>query len=125
MSAQQAVHIALSLPLNCSSRKCIFINTSPIDKRTFMLKPPFLLKQEPDTYEDVMCQSIIDYYIERPHNIYNICLAEFVSKYPKNGTHISKRKKPNVIWFIKYNKQIDNENSCREKLLLYVPFEKH
>jgi hypothetical protein len=96
MSAQQAVHIALSLPLNCSSRKCIFINTSPIDKHTFMLKPPFLLKQEPDTSKDVMCQSIIDYYIERPHTIY-ICLAEFVSKYQKNGTHISKRKKPNVI----------------------------
>jgi hypothetical protein len=26
MSAQQAVHIALSLPLNCSSKECIFIN---------------------------------------------------------------------------------------------------
>jgi exonuclease III len=125
MSAQQAVHIALSLPLNCSSRECIFINTSPIDKRTFMLKPPFLLKQEPDTSEDVMCQSIIDYYIQRPHTISNICLAEFVSKYKKNGTYISKRKKPNVIRFIKYNKHIDNENYCREKLLLYVPFEEN
>ena len=29
MSAQQAVHIALSMPLNSSSRKCVFINTSP------------------------------------------------------------------------------------------------
>jgi hypothetical protein len=101
MSSQQAIPIALSLPLNCSSRECIFINTSPIDKRTSMLKPPFLLKQEPNTSEDVMCQYIIDYYIEHPHTIYNICLAEFVSKYKKNGTHISKRKKPNVIWFIK------------------------
>jgi hypothetical protein len=125
MSSQQAVHIALSLPLNSSSRECIFINTSPIDKRTFMLKPPFLLQQEPDTSADVMCQSIIDYYIDRPHTIYNICLAEFVSKYKKNGAPISKRKKPNVIRFIKYNKHIDIENSCREKLLLYVPFEKH
>ena len=80
MSAQQVVHIALYLPLNCSSRECIFINTSPIDKQTFMLKPPFLLKQEPDTLEDVMCQSIVDYYIQRPHTISNICLAEFVSK---------------------------------------------
>jgi hypothetical protein len=31
-SAQQAIHIILSLPLNNSSRKCIFINTSPIEK---------------------------------------------------------------------------------------------
>jgi hypothetical protein len=87
MSAQQAVHIALSLPLNCSSRECIFINTSPIDEHTFMLKPPFLLKQEPDNSEDVMCHSIIDYYIERPHAIKHICLAEFVSKYKKNGSN--------------------------------------
>jgi hypothetical protein len=32
MSAQQEVHIALSLPLTCSSRKCVFINTSPLEK---------------------------------------------------------------------------------------------
>lgn len=63
MSAQQAVHIALSLPLSCSSRECIFVNTSPVDERTFMLKPPILLKQEPDDSEDVMCHSIVDYYI--------------------------------------------------------------
>jgi hypothetical protein len=31
MSAQQAIHIALSMPLSCSSRKCVFINTSPLD----------------------------------------------------------------------------------------------
>jgi urocanate hydratase len=30
MSAQQAVHIALSLPLTCGSRNCVFINTSPL-----------------------------------------------------------------------------------------------
>jgi hypothetical protein len=54
MCTQQEVHITLSLPLNCSLIECIFINTSPIDQHTFMLKPPFLLKQEPDTLEDVM-----------------------------------------------------------------------
>jgi hypothetical protein len=64
MSTQQAVHIVLALPLNNSSRECIFINTSPIDQHTFVLKPTFLLKQELDDSEDVMCQSIIDYYIE-------------------------------------------------------------
>ena len=61
MSAQQAVHIALSLLLNCSSRKCVFINTSPLDTCTFMLKPPSFLEQEPDNSEDVICLSIIDY----------------------------------------------------------------
>jgi hypothetical protein len=55
---QQAVHIVLALPLNNSSRACIFINTSPIDQHTFVLKPTFLLKQEPDDSEDVMCNSL-------------------------------------------------------------------
>ena len=113
MSAQQAVHIALSLPLSCSSRECIFINTYPVDERTFMLKPPIILKQEPDDSEDVMCHSIIDYYIGRPSSISKICLAEFVSNYRKDGTPISKRKKPNVIRFVKYNKHNDIENFCR------------
>jgi len=91
--AQQAVHIALSLPLNHSSRECNFINTAPIDECTFILKPTTLLKQIPDNSEDVMCSSIIDYYINRPNAIKHVCLAEFVSKYRKYGTPISKRKK--------------------------------
>ena len=79
MSAQQAVHIALSMPLNSSSRKCVFINTSPSDERAFTLKPNFLLKQEPDNSEDIMCRSIIDYYVARPIAIKHICLVEFVA----------------------------------------------
>jgi hypothetical protein len=75
MSAQQAVHIALSFPLICSSIKCDFINTSPLEKHTFMLKPPIFLQQEPDNSEDVICRSIIDYYIQRPSPIRHICLA--------------------------------------------------
>jgi len=71
-----------------------------------------------------MCNFIIYYYIERTCAIKNICLVEFVTKYKKDGTHISKRKKPNVIWFVKCNKYIDYEIFCREKLLLYVPLKK-
>jgi hypothetical protein len=63
MSYQQAVHIALSLPLNCSLRKCVFINTSPLEKCTFVLKPSSLLEKEPNNSEDVLCRSIIDYYL--------------------------------------------------------------
>jgi hypothetical protein len=125
MYAQQAVHITLSLPLNCSSWKFVFINTSPLDTRTFVLKPPSLLKQEPDNSEDVICHSIIDYYLLCPPPIKHIFLAKFVSHYKKNGTQISKRKKPNVICFVKYNKHIDYENFCREKLLLCVPFDQN
>jgi hypothetical protein len=122
MSTQQEVHIALSLPLNCSSRKCVFINTSPLEKHTFVLKPSSLLEQELDNSEDILCHSIIDYHLQRPSPIKHICLAEFVSHYKKNGAPISKRKNPSVIQFFKYNKHTNYENYCREKLLLYVSF---
>ena len=123
ISSKQAVHIALSLQLTRNSRQYIFINTSHMEEQTFIIKPPLLLKQEPNDYEDVMYHSIIDYHIQHPLSINHICLIEFVFKYTKNGVHISKRKKPKVICFIQYKKHIDYENYCREKILLYVPFE--
>jgi hypothetical protein len=125
MPTQQAIHIALSLPLTCSSRKCVFINTSTLEKRTFVLKPPIFLQQELGNSEDVECHSIIDYYVQRPSPIRHLCLVEIVLHYKKNGAPISKRKKPSVIWFVKYNKHCDYENYCREKLLLYIPFDEN
>ena len=88
ISSQQVVHITLSLPLTHSLRQCIFINTSPMEERTFILKPPLLLKQEHHDSEYVMCHSIIDYYIQCRLAINHICLAEFVYEYMKNGVHI-------------------------------------
>ena len=66
MSAHQAVHIVISFPLSCNSMECIFINTSMSDQCVFMLKPPFLLKQEPNNSKDMFFHSIIDYYIGHP-----------------------------------------------------------
>lgn len=71
-----------------------------------------------------MCNSIVDYYIARPDAIKHACGAKFVSMCNKKGTPITKRKKPKVIQFIKYKKHADYENYCREKILLYAPFEK-
>ncbi|XP_059070801.1 uncharacterized protein LOC131860407 [Cryptomeria japonica] len=122
MSSQQAAHIVLSLPLNKSSRKCIFIDTRPDDERTFILKPPKQLRKELDDSEDIICKSLMHYYIQRPPTITAICLAEFVATYNKDGTKIKQKAKPNIIRFINYNKHIDIENYCREKLVLYVPF---
>jgi hypothetical protein len=94
MSAKQVVHIALSLPFNCSSRKCVFINTSPLEKRTFVLKPSVFLEHEPDNSKDVICHSIIDYYLQCPSPIRHICLAEFVSHYKKMVHPYQKEKNP-------------------------------
>jgi hypothetical protein len=44
ISAQQTVHIALSFPLERGSRKCVFTNTSPLEKHKlehgFIVGPP-------------------------------------------------------------------------------------
>ena len=73
------MHIILPLPLNTSSRNCIFINTSPIEDRAFILKKQKDLEHEPDDSDDILCASIIDYYLHRPEAIDHICLAEFAS----------------------------------------------
>ena len=47
ISAQQTVDIALSLPLDCGSRKCVFTNTSPLEKckleHGFTIRSPKIL----------------------------------------------------------------------------------
>ena len=63
MSSRQAVRIVLSLPLHSSSRKTIFINTSPDDKKTLALKRPSLLENEPDDSDDIISPSVLDKYI--------------------------------------------------------------
>ena len=75
ISPQQVVHIVLSLPLNTSSRNCVFINTLSSDKRAFILKKKKELQQEKDESEDKICPSIIDYYMRPPEVINGICLA--------------------------------------------------
>ena len=90
MSSQQAVYIVLSLPLNASSRKCIFNNTSPKDQHAFILKKPIDLQQQPDNSEDIICASIIDYYLQLIATIEHICLAEFASSYTKKLKEVKK-----------------------------------
>jgi hypothetical protein len=47
ISAQKTTNIALSLPLECGSRKCVFKNTSPLEKHKleygFTVGPPKIL----------------------------------------------------------------------------------
>ena len=63
MSAQQVAHLVLSLPLNQSSWRCIFINTRADHDPIFVLKSTTKLNEEPDESENVMAKSIIDHYI--------------------------------------------------------------
>ena len=49
VSAQEAVYLALQIPLRRSSRDVQFISTSPPDERTFLIKKLEKLKELPDT----------------------------------------------------------------------------
>ena len=97
MSSRQAVHIVLSLPLHSSSRKTIFINTSPDDKKTVVLKRPSLLEKEPDDPVDIISPSVLDKYIARPVELESISLAKYASYYSCIHTTTRKRNKTCII----------------------------
>ena len=42
----------------------------------------------------------------------------------KGGMKLAKRKKPKIIRSVRYHKDKDPENHCREQLMLYVPWRK-
>jgi hypothetical protein len=73
-----------------------------------------------DGSENIMCPSIIDYYVHHIETINHIHLVEFASSYTKKGTKHQNSDKPYVIRYVKYDKHNDLENYYREKLMIYV-----
>ncbi|XP_070548510.1 uncharacterized protein [Ptychodera flava] len=167
ISAQEAAYIILQMPLTKATRQVVFINTSPPDERTFLLKSKTTLENMPADSTNIESDSLIKRYARRPKVLENWCLADYASKvkmtYPKddkfqssdvngnnpdfsndsdsdtvltnitpddskinitlrNGTKIQERHNPCIIRYVHYNKKVDHENFCREKLLLYMPW---
>ena len=60
VSAQEAVFRLLSLPLKRASRKVVFVNTAPKEKRVSMLKPQKVLAEMDDDDENIFCTSPLD-----------------------------------------------------------------
>ena len=87
MSSHQVVHIALSLQLHRSSRKTMFIKTSPSERRFLMLKSSKLLAKEDDNSEDIMYASFIEKHISRPNTLENLSLAEYTAFYHNMSTN--------------------------------------
>ncbi|CAC5416146.1 unnamed protein product [Mytilus coruscus] len=79
-SAQEATYLTLQMPLTKATRQVVFINTSPPDKRTFLLKHSSAL-------EKLESDNDIKRYSRRPKQLENWCLADYVSQpelqYPK------------------------------------------
>jgi DNA replication protein DnaC len=83
ISAQEAAYICLQLPMKCSSRKVVFINTSPPAERVNLLKSQQQLDQLDENSDDIECSNDIQRYSERPQDMENVTLAEFIAFYEK------------------------------------------
>ena len=89
VSAQEAVYLALQIPLTKCTRDIVFINTSTSAERIFLLKPESVLDELPAESADIESDNIIQRYSKRPKKLQNFCLADYVSKvdviYPKGN----------------------------------------
>ena len=87
-SAQEAVYLTLQMPLTKATRQVVFINTSPPDKRTFLLKKTSELEKMSKDSTDIESNNDIKRYSKRPKALENWCLADYISQlqvnFPKN-----------------------------------------
>ena len=79
MSEQECVYSLLELPITQSSIKVEFINTSEIPNRVFIAKPDYLLKKMDPEDDNIKQPNCIDKYANRPKQLIDMCLADFVS----------------------------------------------
>ena len=84
VSAQEAVFTCLGIPQCHSSVACIFVNTSPVEERTRILKSPQELKKlalESPNSHDIYEPGLLDHYAKRPASLDSLCLADFATSY--------------------------------------------
>jgi hypothetical protein len=79
-SAQEAVYICLQLPMKRSSRRVVFVNTSPPSERVTLLKSREMLDNMNDESDDTECSNDIVRY------------SEMTKITISNQSHKSKRK---------------------------------
>lgn len=79
--AKEIVYIVLQLSMRYSTRSFVFINTAPIETRTFLLKPYEVPSEMPENSTDIQSDNILARYQRRPRLLNNCCLADFVSHY--------------------------------------------
>ena len=121
------------------SRESVFINTSPPNERTFLVKSKKELEQLDPGSSDIAVDNLIHCYQNRPHQLENYCLADFASKVnicqqtglsSKSSTVICcsqntvycRRKEDRIIHYVNYSKKKDPENHYHERLMLFFPW---
>eukprot|EP00794_Sanderia_malayensis_P013191 gene13191-biopygen10520 len=69
------------MPFRRYSRVVQFINTAPADERCLFLKSMEKINELPDNSMEIESDNVIKRYQRRPHQLENICLADFVAWY--------------------------------------------
>ena len=89
VSAQEAVYLALQIPLTKATRDIVFINTSIPEERIFLLKSKSVLDELPAESTNIEADNIIQRYAKPPRQLEKFCLADYVSTvdivYPKGN----------------------------------------
>ena len=80
-SQEEAACLLLGIPITQMSREVFFINTAPIDERTFVLKSMKEIKKMDPESTDVMSSNALTAYKQRSQKHFsNYTLADFVSE---------------------------------------------
>ena len=122
ISAQEAVYLTLQLPLTKKTRQVTFINTSPPEERTRLLKSQELLENLPDNSTDIYSSNEIIRYAKRPRQLSHWCLADYVSqlniKYPASDKiPCNNPYKDNEEDDLCINDTTDSESDSEENML--------
>lgn len=86
ISAQEAAGYILGINNVKSSRADIYIDTSPPEQRTHILKRDEELSSLKDDDENVYQSGLLDHYVNRPLELEEICLAVFAAGYEFSKT---------------------------------------
>ena len=111
VGAQEAIYLALQIPLTKGTREVVYINTCASRERVFLLKPKSVLDELPAESTNIESDNIVQRYSKRPRQLQRFCLADYVSKvdvvYPKGN------KLPETIEY-RNDDSISDENSSDE-----------
>merc|ERR1712240_655034 len=114
VSMQEVIFRLFGYSMCCSSRKKMFIQTLPPEKRDGLIKPNI---EELDDMDDIFCYNIIDYYQNRPDSLEDISLASFAANYEyyKYNTNTIQIQDDNIQ---EDDNNEDEENITEQTLLL-------
>ncbi|XP_065305470.1 uncharacterized protein [Dermacentor albipictus] len=123
MSAQEAAWMLLQFDMSQTSTDVIFVNTVWPEERVRTRKTKRQMDEEQldTTSTDIWRKGVVEKYEERPPEMEDVTLAEFMTEY--NINKLVKRRKTAILRCRDYDVN-DVVNYKREHVMLYLPFRK-